>query len=149
MFKNVKDFFSGSTSLEFDRFGRPTSKDLKVATLVLLELMAVQDENISLEEYRSIFELMNEAFGASVENVGDFLEIADAIPQNTPKLDQFVGVINQYFDTNQRQKLFSMVWRIAAADQYIHKFEESLGAELGSKLSLSKSQIEEAKAMTS
>ena len=44
MFARIKEFFEGQTSLEVDKQGEPSNKDLQIATAVLLLEMALLEK---------------------------------------------------------------------------------------------------------
>ena len=146
MLKQIKEFFQGeATSLDVDKSGEPTNKDLQVATGVLLLEMAGADEDFAPEEVRAIFSTMEEQFNIKDMETLEIMESAESLRQEQGKIDEFIKTLNQSFDDRQKQLLLAMVWKVVIADQLIDKYEERFANQLRLRLQLTEEQAEEAK----
>ena len=146
MFKRLKQFLTGAESnLEIDSSGEETSRELHVATGILLLEMAGSDGDYAPEEVQTIFTIMKREFDLTEDEVADLLEIADLSREKKGKIDEFIQLINQNFSEAQRGKILEMVWRVILADQQIEKFERRFAAQIKSRLQLSDEVNEAAK----
>ena len=122
MLENLKDFIKGDTSLRVNKGGEPSSKDLQVATGVLLLEMAGADQDYAPEEVRTIFSTMEKQFNISDSETLDILESADQMRQQEGKFDEFVNVINENFSDKQKMLLLAMIWKVILADELVERF---------------------------
>jgi len=147
MFKSVKEFFRGETSLEVDSTGNPTSRDIQIATGVLLLEMAGSDEDYAPEEVQTIFRTLEDQFGVDQDEAMNLLEIADAARHEKGKIDEFIKSITQHFSEEQRTRVLAMVWKVIIADGQIDKFERRFAVQLQNRLQLTEAHGEQARQM--
>jgi uncharacterized tellurite resistance protein B-like protein len=147
MLENLMEFVKGEASLKVSKGGEPSSKDLQIATGVLLLEMAGADQDYAPEETRTIFATMEKQFSISDTDTLDILEQADKLRQQEGKFDEFVKVINENFDERQKTLVLAMVWKVIIADEMIEKYEQRFAAELRQRLELSREAAEAAKQM--
>lgn len=145
MLENLKGFLKGEASLLTTKGGEPTSRDLQIATGVLLLEMAGADQDYAPEEVRTIFSIMEKHFGIADNDTLELMEQADKLRQEPGKLDEFVKVVNENFSDKQKQLILAMIWKVIIADELIEKYEQRFAAELRQRLQLSREQAEEAK----
>jgi len=145
MLNKVKDFFSGKTSLDIDKSGAPTSKDLQIASAVLLLEMAGADDDYAPEEVKACFSVLEQQFGIEDEETIAIFESAEQARQDKGKIDEFVAAINENFNDKQKQLLMAMVWRVIVADEVVENFEKRFATQLRTRLQLSREQAEESK----
>ncbi|HQH25796.1 MAG TPA: TerB family tellurite resistance protein [Oligoflexia bacterium] len=147
MLENIKDFLKGETSLKVNKGGEPTSKDLAIATGMLLLEMAGADLDYAPEEVRTIFAALEKHLNVSDTETLEILEQADKLRQQEGKFDEFLGVINANFDEKQKQLILAMVWKVIIADELIDKYEQRFASELRQRLQLSREAADAAKQM--
>ena len=145
MFENMKEFFKGETTLVVNKDGEATSRDLEIATGVLLLEMAGADQDYAPEEVRTIFAIMEKQFGISDADTLQILEDADKLRQQEGKFDEFVSAVNEHFDEKQKLIILAMIWKVIIADELIEKYEQRFAADLRQRLQLSREQAEAAK----
>ena len=98
MFERMADFLKGkSKSLSVDAEGKPTEKDVQVATAILLLEIAGSDSDYAPEETREMFELIEGQFKLDRTESLALLEIADSLRKDAEKLDEFYVAINKAF----------------------------------------------------
>ena len=148
MFENILGFFTGKSSLEVDKDGTPTSRDLQVAAVVLLVEVAHADNKFEGSELDAIVKAMNDEFDLTPEDTGELLEIAQCLREESGRIDEFVEVINANFDESQRQKLLSMVWKVIGADEVVEESEASSAAKIRKRLKLTLEQAMRAQSMS-
>lgn len=146
MFKKLAEYFKNDiTTLDVDKSGNPTPKDLQVATVVMLVEMASADNDIAEEEAQEICFSVASRFGIDEDEVPELVQIAISARQESSKIDDFVSTINHSFNEAQRIQILSMVWKVVLADGKIDKFEERFLVQLKTRFQLSEEALEEAR----
>ncbi|MCB0323285.1 MAG: TerB family tellurite resistance protein [Bdellovibrionales bacterium] len=145
MFRRIKEFFEGKATLEVDRTGEPTGKDLQIATAVLLLEMAGADEDYAPEEVKSCFAAFQRQFDVEDDETLRIFESAEQLREEKGKIDEFVQVINERFNDRQKQIIMAMIWRIVIADEVVENYEQRFASQLRTRLQLSREQAEAAK----
>ena len=97
MFNKVKDFFQGSAGLVVDQRGQPTSRDLQIATAILLLEMAGIDEDYAPEEIQACFRTMEEQFNIGDSEILQLMEEAQTLRDKQGKIDEFVAAFPRRF----------------------------------------------------
>lgn len=144
MFEKLAELLRSKASLTTNISGKPTEKDVQIATGVLLLQIAGADEDYAPEETEAIFRLMETQFHITNEEALEILETADAA-REAQKTDEIVELINKNFNDGQKERLYAMIWRVILADGRVDKFESRLAAELRQRLQLTHEQHERAK----
>ncbi|MCB0335941.1 MAG: TerB family tellurite resistance protein [Bdellovibrionales bacterium] len=134
-----------SSHLNQDRFGDPSPLVVKATVLVLLEAMAKKDGSLASIEYTKLVNLMQQLFGADLEEIETLLELGDGLKNRHKSIDGFVKNINHFYSLDQRSLMFAAVWKVAIADDVIDEAEASFAEQLADLLCLPKVQIDEAK----
>jgi uncharacterized tellurite resistance protein B-like protein len=139
MLAKLQSLFKGS-SLVTDAAGKPAERDLQIATGLLLLEVAGTDSDYAPEETREIFRVMEQEFQMESNVALSVLEAADELRRNKDALADLVKLINQHFDQGQRERIYSLIWRVIMADGKIDKFERRFAAQLKSRLQLTDEQ---------
>lgn len=140
MFRNLTDFFMGGASLLIDAGGEPSSRELHVASLAILLSVARADAVFGREEFTELVRSMNREFELPDEEAGELFEIAEFLLKEPAKLEEFIGVVNAEFSTEQRETLLAWGWNVLAADGHTDQDETRYLAELRKRLHLSPEQ---------
>ena len=85
MFEKFAAFFGATPSLTKDITGKPTDRDVQIATGVLLLEMAGADNDYAPEETQAIFEVMQQQYKLEQEQVLELLEAADSLRGDTAR----------------------------------------------------------------
>lgn len=151
MFGKIKEFFAGQealeTTLEKDKSGSATDRDLHIAAAVLLVEMASSDQEIAPQEGQAVVAAMSQEFGIGQSEVPELVEIAIASRQEKGRIDEFVKCINDNFNETQRQRVLAMLWKVIIADGTIDKYEQRLATQMKFRFKLSDEQAAEARKM--
>lgn len=138
---NAKDFFEGNSTLQVDKNGKPSQRDVRVATVALLLVLAHADKEFDANESREIVGAMCRHFNIMEDQeVGELMEIADYVRKDPKKLDTFTQVVKDNFNQEQKILLLGMVWRVIKADGLVSKLEAVFARELRGKLGLTLEQ---------
>ena len=148
MLEKVADFLLGKTkSLVTGVDGKPTERDVQIATGVLLLEVAGADSDFAPEETKVVFESMMKQFRVNDEEVLSLLETADSLRRDKNKIDQFYDLINQHFDAGQRTVIFATLWKVILADGRVDKAEMRSATQIRFRLQLSDEDFEKAKSL--
>ncbi len=145
MLNKVREFFSGKTTLEVDKSGEPSSKDLQIASAVLLLEMAGSDKDYAPEEVKACFQVLEQQFNIEDTETLEIFETAEKMREEQGKIDQFVATINEAFNDKQKQLLMAMIWKVIVADEVVEHFEQRFATQLRTRLQLTREQAEAAK----
>ena len=145
MLKKITQYFTGEATLETDLKGKPTTKDVQLATAVLLLEMAGRDNDYAPEEVKAMADALKAQFHINDEEVVSFLESAESLRGQTAKIDRFIETINTRFSVKQKQLIMAMIWHVARADQRVDVKEQRFSLELKNRLHLTDVQVDEAK----
>ena len=140
MLKNFRNYVEGETSLEFDKEGKPSERDLIVGVVVLLLELAHSDDKLDPSEISSIVRSISKAYSLSDAEVAELIEVAEILRQKREKVQQLIENVNAHYDDEQRQVVLSMVWNLIRADGRIEKAEQQTAIKLRSLLNLSLEQ---------
>lgn len=147
MFKNIKDYFQNNASLEIDAHEKANQRDLLVACMALLVSMAHADSDFETSELNSIATEMFAEFGVSEHESAELLEIAEFLIKDGSQIDSFLKIVNEKLDTQQKELLLSMLWRVIIADGQAEKLEADGAAAIRVKLGMTMEQAVRARQM--
>jgi uncharacterized tellurite resistance protein B-like protein len=151
MFGKLKSFFKGEASLEkslqADKGGQPSDRDLQIACLVLLIEMAGSDQGIASQEAEAVCASMHAEFGLEEAAIPELVQLAIASRKEQGKIDEFVRLINMRFSEAQRIRLLAMIWKIVLADGKVDKFEQRFAVQMYNRFQLNEEQAEKARNM--
>ena len=147
MFDNIEQFLKGEATLNVDKTGQATPRDLQIATAVLLVQMAEIDQNLSDEELASLVSSLNKQFTLSDAEAGHVLEVAQYLCNDGDKIASIISAVNDGFEESQKKTVLAMLWRVMQADGLISRFEATFAAQIASALGMDDAQVAEAKEM--
>lgn len=147
MFEHFASSVSSGTPLEFDQAGNPSQRDLEIATAALLVLVGNADSKLQGEEKLSLVRSLGREFKLDEVAGGEMFAIANVLAEKPQVLDQMIEKINQGFNTEQRQLILAMTWRVVLADGKVSLAESSMAASIRAKLGLSIEQATFARTM--
>lgn len=102
----------------------PDRRSLAVAALLVEALRA--DFEISAEERRQVVASLQRLLGLDREAGGALLAAAEQHIDRSHDLYQFTSAINRAYSAQQKLQLLEELWRVAHADEQLHKYEEHL-----------------------
>ena len=120
MLERLKNLFAGSSEEENneDKFLIPS------AAAILLFEVAWADHDISAEEIKHVEDALGNLFNLTSEQVAKVSESAIQAQKDSISMFGFTREINDHFNAEQKYELVVAMWRLALADQNIHKYEE-------------------------
>ena len=103
---------------------REHARNLAVAALLVEILRA--DYDVSGPERRQVLESIRGILGLDAGQCEALFELAEQRVDDAHDLHQFTSEVNRAFTADEKVELVEQMWRVAQADQTVHKYEEHL-----------------------
>ncbi|MAE04165.1 TerB family tellurite resistance protein [Porticoccaceae bacterium] len=122
MISKIKGFFAKNV-LEAEDAAVKTEQ--LAAAALLVEVMVI-DGNLDEQELTSISQTLCQILALSGEQVDELIRLSRDEVAEATSLYQFTREINTHFNAEQKMNLLTAMWRVAFADGYLDKHEESI-----------------------
>ena len=122
MISKIKGFFAKNV-LEPEDAAVKTEQ--LAAAALLVEVMVI-DGNLDEQELASISQTLCQILALSSEQVDELIRLSRDEVAEATSLYQFTREINTHFNAEQKMNLLTAMWRVAFADGYLDKHEESI-----------------------
>jgi uncharacterized tellurite resistance protein B-like protein len=99
---------------------------LRLAVAALLVEVLRADYDVSAPERRQVLASIREVLQLGEEEAEQLLSLAEEEIDKSHDLYQFTSQVNRAFSAGQKQRLVEQLWRVAQADEIIHKYEEHI-----------------------
>jgi uncharacterized tellurite resistance protein B-like protein len=109
---------------EEDDAARERARNLAVAALLVEVLRA--DYDVADDERRQVVTSIRGLLGLDDALCEDLLSEAEGHVDRAHDLHQFTAEINREFAHDEKLRLVEQLWRVAAADTAVHKYEEHI-----------------------
>ena len=124
MLKSIKAFFEERIAGQAGDPVQSAEHRLRVAAAALLVEVVKADTRIGPEEKAAVMAAAQRKFGLEAAEAEALIQLAEAESREAVDFYQFTSAINQSFTPQQKQRLIEELWRVAAADEVIHRHEE-------------------------
>ena len=124
MLKSVKAFVRKYLETGTDEDSAPSGTPLAVAALLVEVLRA--DFDVSAEERRHVLGSLSRLLDLDPAACDELLALAEQQIDRSHDLYQFTSAINRSWAPDNKQRLLEELWRVAHADEQLHKYEEHL-----------------------
>ncbi|HEX7373781.1 MAG TPA: TerB family tellurite resistance protein [Steroidobacteraceae bacterium] len=104
--------------------GSSGSLNLAVAALLVEVLRA--DYEVAAGEREQVVRSISKLLNLCDADSTALLELAERQSDQSHDLYQFTSMINQGYSAAEKERLVEHLWRVARADETIHKYEEHL-----------------------
>jgi uncharacterized tellurite resistance protein B-like protein len=121
--ERVRRYLAGEDAPDESRES-PDRRSLAVAALLVETLRA--DFETSAGERRQIVGSLQGMLGLDAQACEDLLAVAEQEVERSHDLHQFTSAINRVWSVQQKLQLLEELWRVAHADEKLHKYEEHL-----------------------
>lgn len=126
MLKRIKNFFEqhlvpGSVAGDED-----PEHVLRLTVSALLLEMTHMDGEVWPEQRAAVETAVLTCFDLTEDETSELLELAEAERVESTDYFQFTSLINGVYSPEQKVKLVEVLWRIAYANEILHKYEEHL-----------------------
>lgn len=122
MIDRIQRFFQQSLAQPGSESGAAPS--LELATAALLCEVVRADYHIDDAELDALHRLLKSHFGLTDAQVTELMEMAQEEVDDAVDHYQFVSLIKEHFDYDQRCELVRMMWSLSLADGEQHHLEE-------------------------
>ena len=103
---------------------RQQARNLAVAALLVEVLRA--DYDVSGPERRQVLDSIRGLLGLDAGECETLFELAEERVDEAHDLHQFTSEVNRAFTADEKVGLVEQLWRVAQADETVHKYEEHL-----------------------
>jgi len=145
MLTTLKKFFADNISVNENASADDISRNLQIATCVLLLEMANSDDQFTDDEKARITMILKGRFGLDDNRVSDLLELTRRQIDKSLDLHAFAKLINQNYDESQKIAVIEMIWEVIYADGQLSAYEDYLVHKYHKMLDLTHAQLIEAK----
>jgi uncharacterized tellurite resistance protein B-like protein len=122
---SLKDWFNRRLgTAEGSDSGFDGGLDLAVAALLVEVLRA--DYDVSAAERRQVAESVSRLLGLEAAQGAALVAEAERHIDQSHDLYQFTSQINRAYSEAEKARLLEALWRVARADETVHKYEEHL-----------------------
>jgi len=125
MLKQIQEFFRqhlvSTVGNDADR-----EQALRLAVAALLIEVTHLDHEVTPEEKAAVDLAVRRHMGLSGETVAELLQCAERERADSTDYYQFTLLINREYDAARKVELIELMWRIAYADDALHRYEEHL-----------------------
>lgn len=126
MLTRIRDFFRTHLQLPSKQGGRDPEHALRTAAAALLLEMTRMDPDSQADEREAVTAAVRGHFGLSSEEAEELIACAEAEHAEATDYFQFTSLINRAYTSHQKAELIELLWRIAFADEQLHRYEEHL-----------------------
>jgi len=123
MIKSLTEFLYQRLAIKDVSAGK-REHTLELCTAILMMEIALADSGIDPQEQTVIVDSVSEHFLLDTQQANALLLLAKQYQQDANSLHDFTRVLNQELTREEKNKVIELLWKIAAADSVIHKYEE-------------------------
>ena len=120
MLKSLKSLFDRSEG------DQPTAHSVEVAAAALLIEVGRADYESDAEEQKAIIEAIRLGSGVEDGELASLVASAQETAERSTSLYEFTTLINAQYSMDEKFVLIKALWRVAAADGDIHRYEDHL-----------------------
>ena len=120
MLKSLKSLFDRSED------DQPTAHSVEVAAAALLIEVGRADYESDAEEQKAIIEAIRLDSGLEDGELESLVASAQETAERSTSLYEFTTLINAQYSMDEKFDLIKALWRVAAADGDIHRYEDHL-----------------------
>lgn len=124
MMQKIKQFFENHLAPGSSEMEQDPQHALRLAVAVLLFEVAESDYRQHPDEKAALVSAVQEHFHLSPGEARELLQLAAAEHADSTDYFQFTRLINQHYSPPQKVALIEALWRVAFADQKLHRYEE-------------------------
>ena len=118
-----------------------SEQEIRLAVTALLIEVTKSDFKQSAQEQDILQGTIQNHFSLSQDAAKALIESADVVYEESTDYFQFTRLINQVYSPQQKVKLLEDLWKIAYADNELHRYEEHVIRRLAALLYVSHSDF--------
>lgn len=124
MLDSIRKFFEERISRRADDSAQSAEHKARVAAAALLVEVVKADADVAPDEKAALLAAAGRKFGLEPAEAEALIALAEEESREAVDLYQFTSAINQAFGPEQKQRLVEELWRVALADEVLHRHEE-------------------------
>ncbi|VAW54739.1 hypothetical protein MNBD_GAMMA07-954 [hydrothermal vent metagenome] len=144
MLKKIQSFFEKNFIAQ-GTTGEPSEQQLNLSAAALLIEMVVQDDEISESEVVEVKASLITQFGLSETAADSLYQLAHEEKEQATDYYQFTRLIAEHYTQRRKIELVESLWRVAFADQILHKYEEQMVRRISDLIHVSHKDFIQAK----
>jgi len=122
----LKEWFTRQFGGRSSEQGSGSAGSLNLAVAALLVEVLRADYEVGPGEREQVVRSIGKLLSLGESESSALLELAERQADESHDLYQFTSMINQAYTAAEKERLVEHLWRVARADQSIHKYEEHL-----------------------
>ena len=144
---NVKELILSEIEGIAASSGDINNKSLKTSIAIVLLRTAALDFKYSTDELEAIVDIFSKNMKIESAEATDLLKFASNINKDKDVVDECIGILKDRLNTEQKQIVLAMVWKIVHADKKVHGNERDFAFQISDRLGLSEEDGMEARRM--
>lgn len=124
MLNTIKRFFDTHLAPDSAEAKQDPEHAIRLAVAVLLIEIAESDHERLPEEEAALLDAVRNHFGLNDDEANELISLAEKEHAESTDYFQFTSLINQSYSREQKIKVIEALWKIAFADQELHRYEE-------------------------
>jgi uncharacterized tellurite resistance protein B-like protein len=145
MLQAIRDFVERRIMTPAGDGGSDPEHNVRLATAALLVEMSRQDDQIDKVERDAAAEALRNHFGLDEEEVAELYLLAESEADEAIDYYQFTSLLKERLSHTQKEQVIELLWRVAAADGHIDRYEEHMVRRIAELLYLPHSSFIRAK----
>ena len=126
MLASLRSFFEQRIAERPEESQAAADERARLAAAALLIEVVRSDEQLSPEERDALLEAARRKFGIDGESAQQLIALAEVEAREAHDYYQFTSKINASFPVERKLRLIDELWRVAFADDAVHRHEEHL-----------------------
>ena len=126
MLASLRSFFEQRIAERPEESQAAADERARLAAAALLVEVVRSDEQVSPEERDALLEAVRRKFGIDREAAQQLISLAEVEAREAHGYYQFTSKINASFPAERKLRLIDELWRVAYADDAVHRQEEHL-----------------------
>lgn len=126
MLASLRSFFEQRIAERPEESQAAADERARLAAAALLIEVVRSDEQVSPEERDALLEAARRKFGIDGESAQQLIALAEVEAREAHDYYQFTSKINASFPVERKLRLIDELWRVAFADDAVHRHEEHL-----------------------
>jgi len=124
MINSIKQFFESKLTTDSQSTKEDSEHASRLAVAALMLEVAESDYKEAPEEKAMLVELSKKSFALTESEANELVELAQKEHTDSTDYFQFTSLINKNYNEAQKIHLIENLWKIAYADDELHKYEE-------------------------
>lgn len=145
MLNAIRSFFEARLAGRADEERAELERRTRLACAALLMEVINSDHELDERERGGFLAALRDGFDLSGEDLQTLAELAEQEAREATSLYEFTRLINDAYDYGRKAALVESMWRLAFADERLHRYEDHLIRKVADLLHVSHSDFIRAK----